>query len=83
MIRLIDDYAQLYSQLDPSGRLRRQAVARVHERTGMHYLENGERRAAARELARAARLWPFMPNPWRVLVNALMGRLRTPQAAAQ
>lgn len=78
MIRFIDDYAELYDRLDPTGRLRRRAIARVHERTGMHYLENGDRGTAARELIRAARIWPFMPNPWRVLINACLGRLPTP-----
>lgn len=76
MIRLIEDYEDLYSLLDPRGRLRRRAWARTYERTGMHYLENGDVRAAARDLLRAAMLWPFMANPWRVLINACLGRLR-------
>ena len=76
MIRLIDDYADLYTLLDPCGRLRRRAWARTYERAGMHYLENGDLQAAARDLARAAALWPFMANPWRVLMNACLGRLR-------
>ncbi len=75
MIRFIDDYAELYAKLDSSGRLRRRAVARMHERTGMHYLENGDLRAAARDLVKAAWLRPLMPNPWRVLINACLGRL--------
>ncbi len=78
MFRFIDDYADLYDRLDPTGRLRRKAMARVHERTGMHYLENGDRRTAARELWQATRLWPFMSNPWRVLINAFLGRLPSP-----
>jgi glycosyltransferase involved in cell wall biosynthesis len=83
MIRLIEDYAELFARLDPRGRLRRRAWARVHERTGMHYLENGNRRAAARHLVRAAALWPLMANPWRVLINACLGRLpSSPQASA-
>ncbi|HKQ47401.1 MAG TPA: glycosyltransferase family A protein [Phycisphaerae bacterium] len=77
MIRLINDYADLYSRLGPRGRLRRRAWARVHERTGMHYLENGDLRAATRDLLRAATMWPFMANPWRVLLNACLGRLRS------
>jgi hypothetical protein len=77
MIRLINDYADLYSRLAPRGDLRRRAWARTYERTGMHYLEKGDLRAAARDLLRAATLWPFMANPWRVLINACLGRLRS------
>ncbi|MCG8405210.1 MAG: glycosyltransferase [Phycisphaerales bacterium] len=76
MIRLIEDYGALYEELDSTGRLKRRARARVHERSGMHYLENGDLRSAAHDLIRAACLWPFMPNPWRVLINASLGRLR-------
>ena len=76
-IRLIHDYAELFTRLDPSGRLLRRAVARTHERAGMHHLENGDYRGAARDLIHSAVLWPFQPNPWRVLINALLGRLRT------
>jgi Tfp pilus assembly protein PilF len=75
MLRSIEDYESLYRELDPSGRLRRRALARVHERTGMHYLEHGESRAAARHLSRAVRLHPWMANPWRVLANACLGKL--------
>jgi len=82
MIALIDDYADLLVKLDPSGRLRRRAVARMHERTGMHYLENGDLRTAARHLTRAALLDPRLANPWRVLINACLGRWRRPTAAA-
>lgn len=82
MIRLIEDYEPLFTRLDSSGRLKRRARARVHERSGMHYLDNGDLRSAARDLVRAAYLWPFMPNPWRVFINALLGRLpRTPVTA--
>ena len=80
MLRLILDYDRLFHDLDPSGRLKRRATARIHERTGMHYLENGDLRAAARNLTQAALTWPFMANPWRVLVNACLGRLRLPGA---
>lgn len=76
MLSLIADYAELYARLDGTGILKRRALARVHERSGMHYLENGAYGPAARDLARAALLWPLMPNPWRVLVNACLGRLR-------
>lgn len=79
MCRLIDDYESLYRRLDPTGRLKRRARARVHERTGMHYLENGELKAAAGDLARAVFLRPWTPNPWRVLVNACLGRLKVNQ----
>jgi len=82
MLRLIRDYEGLYETLDPSGRLRRRAVARVHERTGMHHLENGNLRAASKNLARAALLNPFLPNPWRVLINACLGRLKPRRAVA-
>lgn len=78
MLRLIDDYDDLFAKLDPGGRWRRRAIARTHERTGMHYLENGDRRSAARDLIRAAWHWPFMANPWRVLINACLGRLQFP-----
>jgi len=77
MLRFMLDHDRLYHDLDPTGRLKRRALARVHERTGMHYLENGELAAAARNLAKAAATWPWMANPWRVLINACLGRLRT------
>ncbi len=75
MLSLIADYEGLYARLDPSGRLKRKARARMYERSGMHYLENGDLRMAARDLRGAARLCPLMPNPWRVLINACLGRL--------
>jgi len=78
MLSLIADHEELFQRLDPTGRLKRRAKARVYERSGMHYLENGDLRTAARDLRRAARLSPFMPNPWRVLINACLGRLRIP-----
>lgn len=74
-IRLIQDYAGHFARLDPGGRLYRRAIARTHERAGMHHLENGDYRGAARDLLHSAVLWPFQPNPWRVLANALVGRL--------
>ncbi len=76
MLRFIDDYSGLYEMADPTGRLKRRAVARVHERTGMHYLENGDLARAGRELFRAALLQPTLANPWRVLANYCLGRLR-------
>lgn len=82
MLRFINDHAALYDQLDPLGHLRRRAMARVHERTGMHYLENGDRRTAAKYLARAALLQPTLANPWRVLFNAALGRLRSQRRTA-
>ncbi len=78
MLRLLVDYDRLYHDLDPTGRLKRRAMARIHERTGMHYLENGDLPSAARNLARAAATWPFTANPWRVLVNACLGRIKVP-----
>ena len=75
MLELISDYEYLYKELDPSGRLKRRAMARVHERTGMHYLENGDLRAAGKHLSRAVFQWPFMANPWKVLVNTCLGRI--------
>ncbi len=78
MLRLLVDYDRLYHDLDPTGRLKRRAIARIHERTGMHHLENGDLPAAARNLARAAAAWPFTANPWRVLVNACLGRIKVP-----
>lgn len=75
MIEFINDYLELFHELDRSGRLLRRARARVHERAGMHYLENGNRLAAAADLARAAAIWPFMANPWRFFANACLGRL--------
>ncbi|MEK6644748.1 MAG: glycosyltransferase family 2 protein [Planctomycetota bacterium] len=78
MLRLLVDYDRLYHDLDPTGRLKRRAIARIHERTGMHHLENGDFPAAARNLARAAATWPFTANPWRVLVNACLGRIKVP-----
>ncbi len=76
MLELINDYLPLYAELDPRGRLFRRARARVHERAGMHYLEKGDLRRAANDLARAAVIWPFMANPWRFFANACLGRLR-------
>jgi len=81
MLRLIADYHDLYAVLDPTGRLLRRARARMYERSGMHHLANGDLQTAARDLKRAARLWPWMPNPWRVLINACLGRLRIPATA--
>lgn len=84
-IRLIHDYQELFTRIDPTGRLLRQAIARTHERAGMHHLENGDFRGAARDLLHSAVLWPFQANPWRVLLNALLGRLnrsRSRQATA-
>jgi glycosyltransferase involved in cell wall biosynthesis len=81
MLSLIDDYADLYQRYSPDGRLKRRARARVHERSGMHYLDNGRITPAARDLMRAALLWPFMSNPWRVLINALLGRLHLDKQA--
>jgi len=78
-IRLIHDYHELFARIDPTGRLLRQAIARTHERAGMHHLENGDYRSAARDLLHSAVLWPFQPNPWRVLINALLGRLNRPK----
>lgn len=83
MIRLIEDYEHLYRRLDPSGGLKRRAWARMHERAGMHYLENGDLRAAARDLSRAVLLQPLMANPWRVLINAMFGRLKQQESKMQ
>lgn len=76
MVLFIEDYDALYRRMDPGGNLRRRAIARVHERTGMHYLENGELKQAGKELARAALLQPTLANPWRVLANYCLGRLK-------
>jgi glycosyltransferase involved in cell wall biosynthesis len=76
MLLLIEEYAQLYKRLDPSGRLQRKAIARVDERTGMHYLENGDVKVASKYLRSAVWRWPWMKNPWRFLINASLGRLR-------
>ncbi|MBX3394969.1 MAG: glycosyltransferase family 2 protein [Phycisphaerae bacterium] len=83
MIEFINDYLALFHELDRSGRLLRRARARVHERAGMHYLEKGNRLAAAADLARAAAIWPFMANPWRFFANACMGRLNRFDRAAK
>ncbi len=76
MLELINDYLPLFAHLDTSGRLLRRSRARVYERAGMHYLEQGELASAAKDLAQAAYLWPFMANPWRFLANACLGRLK-------
>jgi glycosyltransferase involved in cell wall biosynthesis len=84
MLDFIADHADLFSRLDPGGRLFRRALARTHERTGMHYLEIGRVRQAACNLMRSAFLWPFAPAPWQVLVNGHLGRLHCqtrPQSA--
>lgn len=74
MIALIDDYDALFARLDPTGLLKLRAIARMHERSGMHYLENGDRSAAIYDLAHAAVRWPFQANPWRVFANAMIRR---------
>jgi len=83
MIALHHDYRVLFRDLDPTGRLRLRALSRIHERSGMHYLENGDLTAALYDHLFAALLWPWQPNPWRVFVNALLGRaVRKPTATA-
>jgi len=74
MIALYHDYRELFSELDPTGWLKLRALARIHERCGMHYLENGDLIAALYDHVFAALLWPWQPNPWRVFINALLGR---------
>jgi len=76
MLSLIADHDDLFARFDASGRLKRRARARMYERSGMHYLENGDLRMAARDLRCALRLQPLMANPWRVLANTCLGRLR-------
>ena len=76
MVWFIEDHDDLYRRMDPGGNLRRRAIARMHERTGMHYLENGDLKRAGKELARAALLQPTLANPWRVLANFCLGRLK-------
>lgn len=82
MRSIIHDHADLYRRLDRTGLLIRRARAKMHDRTGMHYLENGDLKMASRDLIRAALWWPLLPNPWRVLVNACLGRLRMPRRMA-
>ena len=82
MIALIEDYADLFRAIDPRGLWRRRSVARMHERSGMHYLENGDLRAALYDLSIAAIHWPFQLNPWRAWINAALGRLPRPRATA-
>lgn len=53
----------------------REARARIHQRAGLHYLNLGRRREAFGEMFRAVRLWPFLADPWRAMLNALCGRL--------
>jgi len=79
MLSLIADHDDLFARFDPSGKLKRRARARMYARSGMHYLENGDLRMAARDLRCALRLQPLMANPWRVLANSCLGRLRTHQ----
>lgn len=79
MLSLIADHDRLFAQLDPSGKLKRLAKSRMYERSGMHYLENGDLQTALRDLRRAVRLWPCQPNPWRVFINYALGRLKLPQ----
>ncbi len=74
MVALVDDYDGLFSELDSTGLLKLRAISRIHERSGMHYLENGDWTAAIYDLAHAAIRWPFQKNPWRVFVNAMLRR---------
>lgn len=53
----------------------RQARARLWQRAGLQYLARGDRRRAGGALARAAALWPFLADPYRAAINALLGRL--------
>lgn len=59
----------------------RRARANLLRRTGMHYLYQGDRRPAFGYLLRSVRLWPFMADPWRAALNALLGRLPKPASA--
>jgi hypothetical protein len=81
MLSLIADHEALFARLDPSGRLKRRARARMYERSGMHYLENGDLPMALRDLRCAVRHGPFSANPWRVLINSVLGRLKMPANA--
>ena len=74
MLELCSDYAPLYRKIDASGLLRLRAHARIHERSGMHYLENGDLPAALYDMIFSAALWPWQPNPWRVFINSALGR---------
>jgi len=56
----------------------REARARLWQRVGLQYLARGEPRRAGNAFVRAATLWPFLPDPWRAAVNALLGRLPRP-----
>ncbi len=81
MLELHRDYRGLSGELNASRRIKLQALSRIHERSGMHYLENGDLAAAIYDLAFAAALWPWQPNPWRVFINAMLGRaVRKPKA---
>jgi hypothetical protein len=82
MLSLIADHETLFARLDPSGRLKRRARARMYERSGMHYLENGNLQLAMRDLRCAVRHYPIIANPWRVLINFCLGRLKIAAPAA-
>lgn len=74
MIALIEDYDELFAELDPTGLLKLRATSRMHERSGMHYLENGRLGESLYDLAHAAIRWPFQLNPWRAFANATLRR---------
>jgi len=74
MLELHRDYRGLFGELNASLGMRLRAMSRLHERSGMHYLENGDLAAAIYDLGFAAALWPWQPNPWRVFINAMLGR---------
>ncbi len=72
---ILNRHAHLIGHL-PSARLTlRQARARLWQRAGLQYLARGDRRLAGGAFVRAASLWPFLADPWRAAVNALLGRL--------
>jgi len=76
--RIIARHAHRLIDFPDARRTIRQARARVHERAGLLLLEHGRNRAALHQFARAACLWPLLPNPWKAAFNVLTGRRRYP-----
>lgn len=77
---ILDRHARLIGDSRSARLTLRQARARLWQRAGLQYLARGDRRRAGSALARAAATWPFLADPWRAAINALLGRL--PKAKA-
>lgn len=72
---ILKRHARLISHRPTARFTLRQARARLWQRAGLQYLARGDHRRAGSALARAAAIWPFLADPWRAALNAMLGRL--------